>query len=325
VVTEFDPQDVESLKILGQLFYETKRHDEALKCYERVLKINPRDQEAGKMRKNLAAEGAIQTGGFQTAKSARDLAKSQTDLSSAERDQKIVKSTSDLGEMVKELEAQLEKQPGDVRTAVSLSRAHAQQQDYDAAVDVLVGALKAVPDSAELRDALGDTRLARGEARVEEARGSDEPGAADRVKRLEGELLALQVEEYRRRVEAHPTETGLRFRLAKFLLADGETDHAIEQLQQSVKDPRHRIQSLHLLGRAFVRKGILDLAQKQFNEAADAIPGMGDQKKEILYDLALAQERQGEKAKALETYKRIFETDIGFKDVGKKIESLKAG
>src|SRR5262249_20709123 len=127
-----------------------------------------------------------------------------------------------------------------------------------------------------------------------------------------------------RRVAAHPTDLAARFKLGRSLLLGGETDPAIEQLQQAVKDPRHRLVALHLLGRAFAKKGILELAAKQFSGAAEAIHGMGDQKKAILYDLGLVHERQGHKDRALEVYKRIFENDIGFKDVGTKIEALKA-
>ncbi len=324
VVTEIDPQDVESLKILGQLYYDSKQHEEALKCYERVLKINPRDQEASKMRKNLAAEGAIQAGGFQGAKSARDLAKSQSDLATDERDQRIVKSADDLETMVKDATDQLEKNPDDAALVIRLAKLHIQRRNYDAAADCLVTASKRIPGSTEIADLLGDVRLARAEARLEEARKSNEAGASERAKRLETELLTLQVDEYRRRVEAHPTDMALRFKLGRALLKDSEVDAAIEQLQFSVKDPRHKLPSLHMLGRAFSQKGILDLAAKQLLEAIDSLPSMTDQKKELLYDLALVYERQGEKEKALDTYKRIFENDISFKDVGKKIDALKA-
>jgi tetratricopeptide (TPR) repeat protein len=321
VVTEFDDQDVESLKILGQLYYDSRRHDEALKCYERVLKINPRDQEAGKMRKNLAAEGAIQTGGFQTAKSARDLAKSQGDLSGVERDQRIVKTAADLEGIIHELEAEVEKNPSNLESTLKLVKALGQRQSFDQAVDLLVAAAKRFPDNAEIADLLGDTRLARTERRLEEAKKT----SPDDVARLESELLTLQVEEGRRRVASHPTDLAARFKLGRSLLSSGETDASIEQLQHAVKDPRHRVVSLHLLGRAFAKKGILDLAAKEFTEAADSLHGMSEQKKQILYDLGLVHERQGQAEKAVEVFKRIFESDIGFKDVGKKIDALKAG
>jgi tetratricopeptide (TPR) repeat protein len=323
VVTEFNEQDVESLKILGQLYYDGRRHEDALKCYERVLKINPRDQEAGKMRKNLAAEGAIQTAGFQTAKSARDVAKSQAQLSSAEREQRIVKTGADLEAMIQELEAEVEKNPANLEATLRLAKAHGQRHGYDQAVDLLVAASKRFPDNSEIADVLGETRLLRLDRRLDEARKGSKP--AEEIARLESEMLKLQIDEGRRRVATHPTDLAGRFKLGRYLLQGGEIDPAIEQLQQAVKDPRHRTASLHLLGRAFAHKGILDLAAKEFAEAAEAIHGMGDQKKEILYDLGLVHERQGQKDRALDVYKRIFENDIGFRDVGRKIDALKAG
>lgn len=323
MVTEIDEKDVESLKILGQLYYDSKRHDEALKCYERALKINPRDQEAGKMRKNLAAEGAIQTGGFPTAKSARDLAKNQTELSAAEREQRIVKTAADLESLISELEAAVEKNPANLEATLRLAKAHAQRHGFDQAVDLLVAAMKRFPDDAQVSELLGEVRLARLERRLEDARQKAEP--PERIAALERELLGLQSDEARRRVAAHPTDLAARHRLGRFLLQGGETDAAIEQLQQAVKDPRHRVSALHLLGQAFARKGILDLAAKEFLEAAESLHGMGEQKKQILYDLGLVHERQGQTDKALDVYKRIFENDIGFRDVGRKIDGLRAG
>jgi tetratricopeptide (TPR) repeat protein len=320
VVTEINDTDVESLKILGQLYYDGRRHDEALKCYERALKINPRDQEAGKMRKNLAAEGAIQTGGFQTAKSARDLAKSDKDMSSAERDQRIVKTGADLDSLVQELEAEVEKNPGNLDATLRLVKAHAQKQSFDKAVDHLVSASKRFPDNAEVNDLLGEIRSARLERRLDDAKKASQP--ADQIAKIEKELLVLQTEEARRRVTAHPTDLPARFKLGRFLLQSEEIDPAIEQLQLAVKDPRHRVACLHLLGKAFAKKGIFDLAAKEFQEAADGIHAMGEQKKQILYDLGTVHERQGRKDQALEVYKRIFENDIGFRDVGKKIDAL---
>jgi tetratricopeptide (TPR) repeat protein len=275
------------------------------------------------MRKNLAAEGAIQTGGFQTAKSARDLAKSDKDMSAAERDQRIVKTGAELDALVHELETEVEKNPANLDATLRLVKTLGQQHSFDKAVDLLVSASKRFPDNAEINDLLGDTRVARLERRLDEARKASQP--AEQIARIEKELHALQTEEARRRVTAHPTDLAARFKLGRFLLQADEVDPAIEQLQLAVKDPRHRVACLHMLGRAFAKKGIFDLAAKEFQEAADAIHGMGEQKKQILYDLGLVNERQGKKEQALDVYKRIFEDDIGFKDVGKKIDALQQG
>src|SRR4029079_15582036 len=185
---------------------------------------------------------------------------------------------------------------------LKLAKAHAQRQALDPAVDLLVSPSKRFPHHAETADVLGEPRVQRLERRLEEARKSSQQ---EDVSRLEGEMLALQVSEGRRRVAAHPTDLPARFRLGRFLLQTEEIDPAIEQLQQAVKDPRHRVACLHLLGRAFAKKGILDLAAKEFLEASEALHGMTEQKKQILYDLGLVHERQGQKAQALEVFKRI--------------------
>ena len=116
VVAEFDPNDVAALKTLGQLYYESKKHDEALDCFERVLKISPRDQVALKMRKNLAAEGAIRSGGFESASSSRDLAKSKDQMQELERRQKIVRSAEDIDGAIEELQNELDDKPRRRRT-----------------------------------------------------------------------------------------------------------------------------------------------------------------------------------------------------------------
>jgi tetratricopeptide (TPR) repeat protein len=321
VVTEFDPEDVESLKILGGLLYEGKRIDESLQCFERVLKIDPRDQEASKMRKNLAAEGAIRSGGFQDAKSSRDVAKSKSQIDELEKRSRMVASEEDLAAAAKDLAKAAEAEPQNPLGWIELGKARARLGEHDDAVDAFLKASKLENAPDETADLLGDARLARLQKRIEET--SAEADSADRVKRLKGDLVRLQVEEFRRRVGAKPTEVALRYRLAKALLEDGDLDAAAAELQQCVKDPRHRTAALTLLGRVFAEKGLLDLAAKQYQEAADAFGSMTDAKKDVLYRLADLEERRGRKAEAAQVFKTIYEADIAFRDVGKRIEALK--
>lgn len=325
VVTEFDQTNLEALKTLGRLRYERKDLEGALDCFERALKVNPRDQDAARMRKNLAAEGAIQKGGYEEARSARDLAKSERQLKERERSQRIVRTSEDLESAIAELQEDLEKSPEDVKLLLRLASLQTQKRALDDAVDTLARARKLQPEDQEVAERLGDVRIRRLEERLalaERALEQGEEGAEDRVSRLKRELLDLQVEEFERRVELHPTDLGLRFRLGQYLLRDGRLDEAIEQFQSAVKDPRHRTAALHQLGRAFARKGLTDLAARQLEQAAESLGSMTSQRKEILYDLARVCERSGDPGRALTVYKEIYESDIGFKDVGDKIGTL---
>jgi len=327
VVTEFDHRDIESLKILGRLYTDKKDLDKAIECYEKALKINPRDQEAGKMRKDLAAEGAIQRGGYETAAHARDLAKSERQLKDAETSRKIVRTKEEIAAAIDVAKAAVEDSPEDLKSLVRLAKLQAQDRAFDDAVDTLLRVQKLDNEHPEVPDLLGDTRIRRLETQIAEAEAeakAGEEGAEDRLRRLNRDLLELQIVEGRRRVETHPTDMALRFRLGAALLKADDIDEAIEQFQRAVNDPKHKVAALHLLGRAFASKGILDLAVKQLTEAVGKIGGMTDQRKEILYELAQVHERDDAADLALGIYKEIYEADISYRDVGQRIQTLSA-
>jgi lipopolysaccharide biosynthesis regulator YciM len=141
---------------------------------------------------------------------------------------------------------------------------------------------------------------------------------------LKRQVLAFQIEEVGRRSRNHPTDMGLRFRLGRHLLESDEVDQAIEQFQMAVKDPKHKVKSQQLLGTSFAKKGLWDMAAKQLKEAAERLPGMTEQRKEILFELGQVLESGGSLDAALNVYKEIYEADISYQDVGQRIQALKA-
>ena len=102
-------------------------------------------------------------------------------------------------------------------------------------------------------------------------------------------------------------------------------DRAIAELQQAVKDPRKKVDALFLLGRAFRGKDLGDLAKAQLVKALDAGGGQtGKRGLEILYELGSVAEEAGQTAEALQQYSDILEQEIGYRDVARKVEHLKA-
>ena len=75
------------------------------------------------------------------------------------------------------------------------------------------------------------------------------------------------------------------------------------------------------MGRCYQELAMLDLAMKQFEEASKEIVTMDAMKKEIVYNLGLVYEQMGEKGKAIDCMKQIYEADYGFRDVAQRVES----
>jgi tetratricopeptide (TPR) repeat protein len=135
--------------------------------------------------------------------------------------------------------------------------------------------------------------------------------------------VAHEVADYRRRVELRPGDLPLRLALAKKLLRVSDVDGALAELQRCADEPRVRDEALFLLAQCFQQKGILDLAKKEFERALTSVEAKGERAKEILYNLGAIAEAQGNRAEARSFYIRIYEIDIGYRDVAGKMSTLR--
>jgi tetratricopeptide (TPR) repeat protein len=157
--------------------------------------------------------------------------------------------------------------------SVMLGQAHAQQGDFDAAVQALKRALQLKPDVAEANATLGVIYLRQGRlADAEEAlRAELRAHPADLQSR---QNLAIVLDSEQRPEEAvpllrdvlksKPDLADARYLLGKILLAQGAVAQAVDQLEAAARlapeDPSIRYQ----LGQAYQKQGRTDLAQQQF-------------------------------------------------------------
>jgi tetratricopeptide (TPR) repeat protein len=323
-----NPENVGALKALGRALHGLGEIDQAQAALEKAVKINPRDAEAQRLRKDAAADGYARDAGFAGARTTHDLLKDRETARSLEKGQKIVRGAEEVEAQARDARAAAGQNPGDVGTLAALGAAEAAIRNYPAAEEAYRKALALSPSDQSLRNRLGDVRIARDERGVaalrEKAAGGDAAGKAALAAAEKG-LLGTLVTEYRDRVTAHPTDLALRHSLATYLEKSGQTDAAIAEYQQSVKDPRRRPEALGGLGRCFLAKGMFDLAAKQLEKGLeDAGPAGGDRAKAILYDLATVKEKQGDPAKARECLARIYEVDISYMDVAARLERLRS-
>lgn len=104
-------------------------------------------------------------------------------------------------------------------------------------------------------------------------------------------------------------------------MLSGQFTEAIPELQRARQNPNVRLRAMNLLGQCYVGKKMLDIAVKQFTDAASEILSMDATKKEILYKLGVIYEEMGQKEKALDCFKQIYEVDYGYQDVARRVEN----
>jgi len=316
---EIAPRNPEALKRAGAMMQRTGDPQRALQYFERALEADPRDQEALKARKNLAAESALSKSNTPVAHS-RELIKDKDRSRELERSKRLVLSEEELKAELTRLEDRFAESSSDPELMLQLADVHERLGDPAAAIEFVQRALSYRKDSFELIAKLGDLeskRLKKAVARADKSGKADEAGA------LERELIEHEVKDHRRRVELRPGDAPLRLALAKRLLRADDVDGALAELQRCSGEPRVRDEALFFLGQCFQKKGVLDLARKEYEHALQVGDQKGERAKEILYNLGSIAEAQGNRDEARSYYVRIYEIDIGYRDVAAKMGTLR--
>ena len=321
VVAESNPRCLEACRRAGALLYRAGKQVEALEMYERALKVDPRDQESLKARKNLAAEQALQKTGIETATSSRELIKDAAQARQLQREERLQLTPDEIAEETAQTEERLMLNPADTVLLVRMADLSAMEGDLAGALGYLEQAQNHDPQNSDLANRAGQLRLRLQEQRVTAALESGDASAAEFARQA---LREDRAREYRRQVDQNPTDLRLRFALGRALVEVERFDDAIAELQQAVQDPKVKGEALHLLGESFAAKGMDELALGQLEKALDLVADTGQKAKEILYAMGCVAQNTGQLDRALAHFSRIMEQDIGFRDVREKVDALRS-
>ena len=272
----------------------------------------------------------MSSGGWTQAESYRDLIKDKDLAVSLEQQNRMALSGESLDQQLVETYARHQAEPKSVDHARKLGALYEQKEDFENAVAWYQYAAQLTNQSdAGLVRKVSDLSMKRSEREIAEheqflathapsdALYAEKENAFQAAKKKRAEML---IEDARKRVDRNPTDLQLRFELGEHLLNAGEFREALPQLQRARQNPNARLKAMNLLGRAYRELGMLDLAAKQFEEAAKEILGMDAMKKEIVYNLGLVYAQMGEGEKSIACMKQIYEADYGYKDVAERVE-----
>jgi len=328
---EENPRDLKLLHELGQLYHQTGQSEEEAFVYSLINEIDPLNSVALRLGKDASARASMSTGGWTQAESYRELIKDKDVAISLEQQSRMQLSGEALDQQIAELQARQKTEPQNVDLARRLGALCEQKDDIESAIKWYQCAVELTGSSdAGLIRKLSNLKMRGAERDIaahEEFLAGHTKKDAAHTKRSE-ELQAAKkkragilIEEVKKRLERNPTDLQLRFELGEHFVNAQRFREAVPELQRARQNPNARLKAMNLLGVCYCELGMLDLAMKQFEDAAREIVTMDPMKKEIVYNLGTVYEKMGAREKSLNCMKQIYEADYGYKDVAERVES----
>lgn len=329
---EADSKNVGALRQLGRLYKEKfdadhsrQDLDRAMARFEELVKVRPSDHEAKNAAQALAAQRAIDDGGWQKSESFQEQIRDEAAQAELQRDERIVRSEDEIDREIKRLDDAIEAEPERGNLYVRRGDLLLQKKRFKSAEESFKQAYEVEPTNTFTRARLGEVKIQYMKARLEQLRDTLEgnPDAAGTRKSLDDLTVQLEefmVKEYTRRVAEQPTNMEVHHQLGRLFFERGDHDGAMQMFQKSVADPRYRMSANHMLGKCLVEKEMYDRAVNLFKRAVEGAVVMNHLVKGVYYDLGETYEKMEDYKQAEQAYGKIYDADVGFRDIGEKME-----
>ena len=322
------PKDREVTKQLAALYVQIKDVKRAEAIYEELLRANPNDAEISQAYKNLTAHQTMSEGGYEVVAdgegSYRDMLKNKDEAVQLEQEQREVKTQDVADRLIQEYQDRLATDPKNMKLMRNLAELFAQKKDFDRALEYY-GRMAASETGADpsLEKTIAETTLKKMDYRISQL-DPNAPDYGDQVALIKAERDAFELNEAKKRVERYPTDLAIRFEYGELLFKAGKIGEAIGEFQKAQQNPSKRLQAMSFLGQCFARRNMNDLAARTLQNAIKEKPVFDDEKKDLIYLLGCVLEKMGKTEEAMDQFKQIYETDIGYRDVGAKVDAYYA-
>ena len=327
--TDYHPKNLPALKQLAALYEKNKMGTKSVTIWQKIVSIQPNNSTNQNKLKHATALAAMEQAEWEKEGDFRGKlkdAEEQDLLEIAKRGG--VRDAETRVRVIHALVEELEKDPQNISNVRRLADLYHQNGDFDESIDCY----SRISELTQTKDPAIDSSITtvlqdkfNQQIQTLKDQLADQPENADAIQSALVELETKRdeslLERFITRVEHYPNEPQYRIELGKVLMRADRLDEALEQFQHAQRSTHHAPQAHHLMGTCFARKGIHDLAIEQFEQALTHRARMKPSElKELLYDLALAQESKGDRENALLTLKDLYNIDVSFKDVAQRIE-----
>jgi len=319
---ENNPDDMKLLRRVADYYMAVGDYVKARDAFVKLNAFLPNDQTIFKQLKDAEARMTMASGWEDAAGQKDGYRKLIADKDQAKKldmQAKSVVSGSDADALIEEAKARIESEPNNLNFYRALSRLYIQNRRFDEAVATIEDARKVNSADPELDRALTQAKISAFEAKIEAIKATGDVAGAQN---LEVEMNQFVFDDLVSRVQRYPNDLKLRFELGLQYYNNDYFDDAIGQLQLAQRSPKERVEALYYLSKCFSKKGQRDMAVMQLETANEQLPIMDDLKKKIVFELGCLAEASGDIEKAFSYYKDVYGADIGFEDIGVRMERI---
>lgn len=324
---ESSPNDVETNRTSARALAEIDEFDQAIACWQRVLKIKPNDQEANKAIGDLMVEKTIQKGKYES--KLEENSDKSTAARKAALEAKIEYVEQQKLSPEEEFEKKLRKDPDNEEIYLDYYDYFFQAGQIKKSEDVLIRLLK-VANTPKNQLRLLETQRRRLIEDVTKIKNDFEttskPEVREKLKPLfykrKEELDKKTDEFYHKRVEENPGNSTYRYELGLLYQQQGKYKEAISEFQTAKLDSSIQGECLYALGQCFQLIKQYKLAMNHYQEAIERIQDVNDTKKKVLLQAAKLAFALKDYEKADNYASELAAIDFSYKDVGELLDKI---
>lgn len=322
------PKDTEIRRCYARALSAAGLENKSEEVYQELVAENPDDPELLMEYKNLAAKKTLVQQGYEAladgSGSYRDVLKNKEEAVSIEQENRQVKTEDVAAKLIIESLARLQREPDNMKVVRGLAELYTQKNEFEKALECYQR-MKNSPSGNDpsLDKAIAETRTRRLNHELSLLDATD-PDYETKKGELERQRTEFILAECKDRTDRYPTDLQIKFELGELYFKAGKVTEAIQEFQKAQTNPNRRLQCVSYLGQCFSRRGMHDMAVRKFQDALKEKPEFDDVKKELIYHLGCALDALGKKGEAIEQFKQIYESDIGYKDVATRVETYYA-
>lgn len=320
-----DGKSLVAAKLLCASLVQQGKIAEAEKILDRAVAHagGAEDRDIAKLQRDLAAKQTMKRG-FEDAKNFRDIVRDKSAAAQLEAQHHLIQTDEEFQTVVGNLTDEMSSNPTDARYPKKIGDLYFEKKkDYNGAREWYRKASLLAPQDTVLRDKVDDCAVKIFDVQIEAAAKNADPKLAQ----IKTERLKFLIQSYERRVGDRPTDMTLRFELGKayYIAGPAFLQKAMGEFQQSVKDPKRKMESHLYLGHSFRKMKNYPQADTQYAKAEES--GILGQNvlMDLWYNRAVCCFEAGKKDMAMQLANKIIEVDINYKDINQLLEKWQNG